>query len=206
MHVGERPSHSPEEALRAKVKDEIRYRMRQIRRAIPQSARAERCARIHAALFASHEWAQANTVMLFASMRAEVDTFTMEARARSEGKTIACPRMTEDLSELDPRIWEPGVVPVEQGRMAPEPPVDAPRIDARTIDLIIVPAVAMDERGARIGYGRGFYDRFLARNPHAKRVAVAFDFQLIAEVPETEGDERVDVLITDARTIRCART
>ena len=188
------------------MKDEIRYRMRQVRRAIPEAARAERCARIHASLFATDAWKASKTVMLFASMRAEVDTFTMEARARSEGKTIACPRMTEDLSELDPRVWEPGIVPVEQGRMAPEPPANAPSIDPLSIDLIIVPCVAMDERGARIGYGRGFYDRFLARTPQAHRIAVAFDFQLIAEVPETEGDVRVDMLITDARVLHCTRT
>lgn len=195
------PSGAPEEALRAKVKSEIRYRLRQVRKALPAEARAERSARIHEHLFARPEWQRARCVLLYASMRAEVDTAPMERRARAEGKVVACPRMNDDVTELDPRIWEPGVVPEPRGRLAPEPPADAPPCPLDDIDLVVVPAVALDPRGARIGYGRGLYDRLLARMPHAARVAVAFDFQLVAEVPETEGDERVHVVVTDQRVL-----
>jgi 5-formyltetrahydrofolate cyclo-ligase len=193
-----------EEALRRKVKDEIRQRMRQVRKALPAAAREERSARIHAALFARDEWKRAEVVMLFASMRTEVDTRGMERRARAEGKTVLCPRLSEDQQEIEPRVWEEGVAPFEQGRLAPEPPPDAPAFDPARIDLVVVPALAVDPRGARIGYGKGFYDRLLARLP-ARRVAVAFDFQLIAEVPETAGDQRVDVILTDARALDIER-
>jgi 5-formyltetrahydrofolate cyclo-ligase len=194
------PSRAPEEALRAKVKSEIRYRLRQVRKALPAEARAERSARIHERLFARPEWQRARCVLLFASMRAEVDTGPMERRAREEGKRVACPRMNDDLTALDVRVWEPGVVPYAQGRLAPEPPPDAPVCPLETIDLVVVPAVALDPRGARIGYGAGLYDRLLPLLPHAARVAVAFDFQLVAEVPETEGDQRVHVVVTDQQT------
>jgi 5-formyltetrahydrofolate cyclo-ligase len=193
-------SRAPEDALRRKVKDEIRFRMRQVRKALPAAVRADRAARIHATLFAREEWKRAKVVMLFASMRTEVDTLEMERRARAEGKTVVCPRMSEDRTELDPRVWVEGVVPYEQGRLAPEPPPDAPSFDPADIDLVVVPALALDPNGARIGYGKGFYDRFLARTP-ARRIAVAFDFQLIAEVPETEGDQRVHTIVTDQRVI-----
>lgn len=196
-------SRAPEEQLRRKVKDEIRYRMRQVRKAIPAASRAERSARIHTALFARPEWNDARTVLLFASMRTEVDTGPIERRARSEGKIVAAPRMNEDMTDLDPRVWDDGVAPYEQGRLAPEPPPDAPRMDVATIDLVVVPALALSPEGARIGYGKGFYDRLLATIPRARRVAVAFDFQLIAEVPETPGDERVHVIVTDQRVIDC---
>lgn len=199
--MNEYPSRAPEEALRAKVKAEIRFRMRQVRKALPAEARAERSARIHERLFARPEWREAKVVLLFASMRAEVDTAAMEQRARAEGKVVACPRMNDDITELDVRVWEPGVVPVPQGRLAPEPPPDAPVCPLETIDLVVVPAIALDERGARIGYGAGLYDRLLPRLPRAARVAVAFDFQLVAEVPETEGDQRVGVILTDQRTL-----
>lgn len=196
-------SRAPEELLRRKVKDEIRHRMRQVRKALPAAARAERCARIHATLFARDEWRDARTVMLFASMRTEVDTGPMERRARSEGKIVVAPRMNEDMTDLDVRVWEDGVVPYEQGRLAPEPPPDAPSVDVQTIDLVVVPALALSPDGARIGYGKGFYDRLLATIPRARRIAVAFDFQLIAEVPETPGDERVHTIVTDQRTLEC---
>lgn len=191
------PSRAPEELLRAKVKDEIRFRMRQVRKALPASARAARSARIHETLFALPEWVSAKTVLLFASMRTEVDTGPLERRARLEGKRVACPRMTEGAADLDPRLWEDGVAPYEQGRLAPEPPPDAPPCPLAEIDLVLVPALALDPRGARIGYGRGLYDRLLTRMPRARRVAVAFDFQIIAEVPETAGDERVHLIVTD---------
>lgn len=194
-----------DDALRAQVKNELRFRMRQTRKALPAGARAERCARIHERLFELDAWKRASCVFLFASMRAEVDTSAIEAEARRSGKQVGCPRMTEDLRDLDARVWEPGVVPEEQGRMAPEPPPDAPVLAIEAIDLVVVPAVALDERGARIGYGRGLYDRFLARVPLAERVAVAFDFQLLAEVPETSGDERVDTIVTDVRVLHPRR-
>lgn len=193
-----------DEPLRRAVKQELRTRMRQVRKALPAAVRAERAARIHETLFARPEWQSASTVMLFASMRTEVDTTAMERRARLEGKVVLAPRMTDDMSELDPRVWEDGVAPYEQGRLAPEPPPTAPRVALETIDLVVVPALALDPSGARIGYGKGFYDRLLARLPRARTIAVAFDFQLVAEVPETEGDRRVHAIVTDRRSLECA--
>ena len=72
--------------------------------------------------------------------------------------------------------------------------------------MIVVPALAVDPRGHRIGYGAGYYDRTLPRfAPPAVRRAVAFDFQLVAEVPSTEGDVAVDWIVTDARALRAER-
>ena len=102
---------------------------------------------------------------------------------------------------LEIRAWDEGVEPVESGRMVREPPASAPLLDPAEIDLVIVPALALDPRGARIGYGAGLYDGLLPRMTRALRVGVAFDFQLIAEIPETEGDERVHLVVTDTRVL-----
>ena len=64
-----------------------------------------------------------------------------------------------------------------------------------------MPALAFDVRGHRIGYGHGYYDRLLPRLPRALNVAVGYDFQLVSELPDTEGDIAVDWLVTDARTL-----
>ena len=72
------------------------------------------------------------------------------------------------------------------------------------IDVIVVPALAVDPRGQRIGYGAGHYDRALALHaPWSTGVAVAFDFQLIADTPQTDGDVAVTWVVTDARTLKC---
>lgn len=193
-------SGADDDALRRRVKVELRQRMRAVRRALPAEARAARSARIWERVLARDEWARARTVMLFLSMPTEVDTREAERAARAAGKRVVAPRMVD--GEIDVRAWDEGMVPVETGSMrVPEPPEDAARVEAGEVDLVIVPALALDERGARIGYGAGLYDRLLPRLVRAARIGIAFDFQLIAEVPETEGDQRVGVVITDERAI-----
>jgi 5-formyltetrahydrofolate cyclo-ligase len=93
----------------------------------------------------------------------------------------------------------------ERGHGFPEPRADAPRAEADAIDLVIVPGLAFDPRGHRIGYGAGFYDRFLAplSRPsgaaHARAVGVCFDFQVLAEAPTSPEDVAVAVVVTDKR-------
>lgn len=192
---------SPEEdALRRRVKAELRQRMRAVRRALPDQARAERSARIWAQVFARPEWQGARTVMLFMSMRTEVDTRAASVASWAAGKRVASPRMTEEGLEI--REWREADMPVETGSMrVPEPPEDAPLIAPSEVDLVIVPALVLDERGARIGYGAGLYDRLLPSLTRAVRVGVIFDFQLMSEVPETVGDERVHIVVSDKRLI-----
>jgi 5-formyltetrahydrofolate cyclo-ligase len=142
--------------------------------------------------------------MVFLSMRREVETAPLIAVARAEGKRVVAPRMTERGLEI--RAHEEGVPPIESGSMrVPEPPESAALVDPSEVDLVLVPALALDEQGARIGYGAGLYDGLLPRlSPRARSIGVAFDFQLISEVPETPGDQRVQVVITDQRTIEVA--
>lgn len=70
-----------------------------------------------------------------------------------------------------------------------------------TVDLIITPLLAADERGNRLGYGGGYYDRFFKKHPKAKRVGYAFDFQIINEVPTETFDEKLDCIVTDKRIV-----
>lgn len=195
------PAADPaEDELRRKVKAELRTRMRGVRKALGPDARAARSAKITERVLGRPEWASARTVMLFVSMPLEVDTSALERAARAAGKRIAAPRMSE--TGLDVHEWEEGASVVEIGRMkVPEPPPTAPAIDPAEVDLVIVPALALDDRGARIGYGAGLYDRLLPRLTRARRIGVCFDFQRIAEVPETPGDERVHAVVTDEREI-----
>src|SRR6185369_13454200 len=88
----------------------------------------------------------------------------------------------------------------ERGLGFREPAADAP--EAEALDVIVVPALQIDARGHRLGYGAGFYDRTLPRfAPPARTIGVAFGFQLVPEVPITEGDVAVDLIVTDDRTL-----
>jgi 5-formyltetrahydrofolate cyclo-ligase len=86
----------------------------------------------------------------------------------------------------------------------PEPVEACERVGPEAVDLVIVPGVAFDVRSGRLGYGGGFYDRFLA-SCRAPRIAVAFSMQIVDGVPCDEHDLPVDVVVTETGEIRSSR-
>lgn len=201
----ERPSPAEEALLRARIKQEIRTRRLAVRKALPREARWQRSEAICERLTALPEWSAAGTVLAFVSMRTEVQTAPAVERAWAEGKRVATTRMNPTFDDVELRTWCHGDELEESGMMFMQPLSTTPVVPEDEVDLVIVPALAVDARGHRIGFGKGFYDRLLPRLARAVRVAVVFDFEIIAEVPERAGDERVDVIVTDAQLIRTGR-
>ncbi|HXF36758.1 MAG TPA: 5-formyltetrahydrofolate cyclo-ligase, partial [Actinomycetota bacterium] len=79
-------------------------------------------------------------------------------------------------------------------------------LSPQELDAVVVPGLAFDRRGYRVGYGGGFFDRFLPRTrPDAFRVGICFHLQLVEEVPHGAGDEPVDAVVTEREVIRCRR-
>jgi 5-formyltetrahydrofolate cyclo-ligase len=202
-HHGFIPS-SQEEMLRARVKAELRKRMRGLRRAMPASACAERSARIVERLATLEPVARARAVALFQPLedRHEVDLRPLGARLLEQGVRVAYPAAEPETRALTfrfvarPEDLELGAFGII------EPTARCPQATPDDLDAIVVPALAVDPRGHRIGYGAGFYDRALPRfAPPAVAVVVAFDFQLLAEVPETPLDFASSWIVTDARTL-----
>lgn len=193
---------SPDDQLRDGMKAEIRQRRRSVRRAMPHEARLARSSAICRRIIELPEWESARTVLAFVSMRTEVQTQEAVEAARAAGKRVAAPRMAPDFTDLEVVEWRAEDTLEESGQMFLQPPPSAPYVPYDEIDLVIVPALAADERGYRIGYGKGYYDRLLPKLPRALRAAVIFDFELVAEVPERPYDAPVDVVVTDARTLR----
>ncbi|MFO0669178.1 MAG: 5-formyltetrahydrofolate cyclo-ligase [Polyangiaceae bacterium] len=194
---------SPEEDfIRRKVKAELRKRMRGVRKAAPIEACLERSKKIVAALLAEPAVASARAVALFWPIeeRHEVDLRGLDASLRARGAQLFYPALDPETRVMTFRRVDDVAVLAEAGFGFAEPPLDAP--EATTLDVIVVPALAVDDRGHRLGYGAGFYDRTLPRFcPPAKAIVVAFDYQLIAEVPITEGDVATDLVVTDARVL-----
>ncbi len=103
---------------------------------------------------------------------------------RVEGKNLACKKVTS-IGQL--REGNYGIL---------EPPENLPNISPDQIDLVLLPALAIDKSGNRLGFGGGYYDRFLPLTS-AKRIAVVFDFQMVDELPAEKHDEEVDMVITE---------
>jgi 5-formyltetrahydrofolate cyclo-ligase len=202
-HHGFIPS-SAEDALRRRVKVELRKRMRGLRKALPATACARRSERIVERLAGLESIVRAKAVALFWPIEArhEVDLRPLDELLRTRGTRVAYPavepgtgimefRFVEDIASMPPHAF---------GHR--EPALHDTRAVPGQIDVIVVPALAVDPRGHRIGYGAGHYDRALPLHvPPGTSVAVAFDFQLVAEVPHTEGDVAVAWTVTDARTL-----
>jgi len=120
--------------------------------------------------------------------------------AWAAGKRVALPRVVGD--ELQLHLVDSETTLVEGAFTVPEPPATAAIVQPGDVDVALVPALAVDPRGYRIGYGGGYYDKLIPRLQRACTCAVAYDFQLIAEVPELPFDVAVDVVVTDERVIR----
>ena len=193
---------APEEFLRVKVKAELRKRLRGVRKAMPIEAALERSSKIIATLEAHPAVIAAKSVALFwpIEARKEVDLRPFDASLRKRGVRIAYPAIDPETDVMTFRFVDDPASLEEQGYGFAEPPPDAHH--ATELDVVIVPAVAVDPSGHRIGYGAGYYDRTLPKYaPPAVSIAVAYDWQLVAEVPATEHDVRAAFVVTDTRSI-----
>ncbi len=188
--------------LRVAVKRELRKRMRGVRATLPAATVASWSALVAGRLATLPSFSGARLVAFFWPIegRNEVDLRPLIEQARARGQRVAFPATAADGAEICLRELLPGASLAPGPLGFDEPPADAPLADP--VDLVVVPALAVDPRGHRIGYGRGYYDRLLARMAGVASVAVAFDFQLVIEVPATEGDVPVGEVVTDRRSFR----
>jgi len=203
---GAGPPHShalaAEEEIRFKVKAELRKRLRGVRNTAPLEACGERSAKIVSALDAHPAMKHAKSVALFWPIieRHEVDLRPLDATLRARGVRVAYPAIDQDSGVMTFRFVDDIATLEDAGYGFAEPPKEAP--DATALDVIVVPALAVDPTGHRIGYGAGFYDRALPSvAPPGVAIAVAYDYQLVAEIPFTPGDVQVAWVVTDTRVL-----
>jgi len=173
--------------------------MRPVRKALPKEARVARAEKIAARLEALDVWSDASSVAGFVPIHGEVNLGPLLARAHAEGKTVALPRVDLEAQRIVLHAQDPKAPLVPGAFGIPEPSPDAPVVP--NVDLVLVPALAFDPRGHRVGYGKGFYDQLLPTLEGAYRCGVGYDFQLVAEVPNTAHDVALDAIVTDARTL-----
>ncbi len=196
-----REGGGPSPAALREAKRALRRRIRDLRDALPASERATRSRTIADRVLGLPELAGARTVMAFASFGSEVDTGPILEGLAARGVRLALPRIRD--GEIVPVAFRPGerLEPAALG--VPEPAEGGP-LPEEAIDVVITPGVAFDRRGYRVGYGGGFYDRFLRRvRPEVPRVGIAFGLQVVEAVPHGERDERVDLVVTEDGVIRC---
>jgi len=189
-----------------RAKTELRKRLRGLRNTTPASACDARSQRIVERLLALDALKRATRVALFWPIvaRHEVDLRPLDEALRARGARVAYPAIDPETNAMTFR-FVPAVADLEvQGYGFAEPAADAE--EATALDAVLVPALALDSRGHRLGYGAGYYDRTLPRFcPPAVSIGVAYDFQLLVELPVTEGDVPCDWIVTDTRVLAAER-
>lgn len=186
-----------------RAKREVRRRVLAAREAMPAPDRALRSCAVAELTLALPEVIRARTLMAFWSFGSELDTAPLLTGLHDRGVALVLPRIVD--GELEPRSYRPGDAMTATTFGAFEPAQGAP-IDPREIDVIAVPAVAFDREGSRVGYGGGFYDRFLSRTrSDAVRIGIAFGCQLLPpgeSLPSAGFDLRVDIVVTETGVLR----
>jgi 5-formyltetrahydrofolate cyclo-ligase len=184
---------------KAQAREEIRRRLD----GLTDAARRTASERIRGHLAALPEFQQARTVLLFAAIDDEADTWPILADALATGKTLALPKIDRKRRMVDARVvydLEDDLAPGIFGIMQPQRGEIVP---PAAIDFILVPARGFDGAGNRLGRGGGYYDRYLAQpGLHAALCGVGFAAQVLDGLPHTPRDLPVHLLVTEEGVLR----
>jgi 5-formyltetrahydrofolate cyclo-ligase len=193
-------------ALR-EAKRALRDRILAARDALPASTRAEESVEIARRIADLASFRSAGCVVLTLPFRSEWNTRTLLDDALARGATVALPRVNEATRMIELHRVRDALADIATGyRGIPEPLPSLPRVQPAEADWILVPGVAFDMRGRRLGYGGGYYDRLLPLlPPRASRIAGAFDLQLVdSGIPAAPHDVAVNAIATPTRLVATA--
>lgn len=187
----------------SREKDELRVKYTEIRNSIPSGTQVLKSVAIWKYFFDLEEYKNAKTVMIYSDIRSEVKTNVFAERIISDGKRVVFP-VTDlekgilspyeitDISQLKVQaygIMEPSLKLISKGDIKP--------VSKDEIDIVMIPGIVFDMFGDRIGYGGGYYDKFL-ENFKGLKIGVAYSECICYSIPAEENDIRVDMLITEA--------
>lgn len=173
-------------------KRELRAMIRQKKRAMSAEQIAEKSRQLGALFANSEAYRQAKTIYGYLPYNQEVRTVPMLEQALADGKRVAVPKVYGNEMRF---IYLTDLTQVEKGYSGiPEPIADEPVADDETA-LVLMPGLAFDLSGNRMGYGGGFYDRFLAQEPDHPTVALCYDFQVLEHLETQEHDIPVDLVL-----------
>lgn len=187
------------------ARESLRKRILKRRNREPEDLRRKKSRKIKKRLFSLEEFKKAHTILFYYSKGSEVETREMMEEALLQRKRVLLPKVKGReiyLGEIKDLKKD-----VEKGSFGILEPKETPkRATPKGIDLVILPGIAFDLEGGRIGYGLGYYDRFLKRLPKkVSFIALAYDFQIVNSLPGERYDRRVGKVITETRILQPQR-
>ena len=173
-------------------KKTLRSQIRQQKRAMTQAQIEEKSAALAQKFFASKLYREADTIYGYLPYNQEVRTVPMLEQALLDGKRVAVPKVYGEEMRF---IFMSDLTKVEKGYAGiPEPGCDEP-VAEDPAALVLMPGLAFDPQGHRIGYGGGFYDKFLEQEPNHPTLALCYDFQMLPALETEEHDIPVDCVL-----------
>lgn len=173
-------------------KQELRRTIRERKRAMTEEEIVERSNALAEKFYNTPAYQAASTIYGYLPYNQEVRTVPMLQRALDDGKRVAVPKVYGDEMRF---IYLEDLTQVSKGYAGiPEPIADAPVAEDKQA-LVLMPGLAFDPQGHRIGYGGGFYDKFLAKEPHHPTLALCYEFQMQAHLDTEEFDIPVDTVL-----------
>ncbi len=185
-------------------KSEIRRSTVARRDALSKKQRAEKSAAIMSRLFEFANFLESKIVLFYLSHKSEVDTEPMIHKALALEKIIALPLIDGEKREIIPLKIDNLDRDTQPGYRGIREPIyqRCKQIPVQQVNLAIIPGIAFDERGGRIGYGTGFYDRFIPNlDITTRKVALAFECQIVPQIPMEPHDRYTDIIITEDRIV-----
>ena len=191
------------------TKDQIRNDMKKQRSSLSKAEHEDKSRLIQKQLFETEAYLHCGSLLTYVSFGDEADTRELILRAFADHKKVYVPRVDKKEMEFYEIHSLDGLILSKFGILEPKPdsngifPAPAAVQNHTGDNLMILPGLAFDFSGNRIGYGGGYYDRYLSRYAGTRfvKIAIAFDFQLRDHIPADESDVKVDYIITPARVL-----
>ncbi len=169
------------------------------RKSRPSQICADSSSEIQRRFMCSDLFRDARCLALYSAIHNEVSTDEIVEQVLGSEKTLVFPRVRGEDLEF---VLIESTADLVPGAFGVKEPKGCNLVPVEKIDLVVVPGVAFDQRGHRLGYGRGYYDRALARcRRQCMKVGFAYDSQLVEELPAAHYDETLSVLITESQTL-----
>ena len=179
------------------TKKELRRQIKQLKGMTPDAVKRVEADMVFNTIEKMPVWQQAQHILCYWSLPDELPTHEAVNQWLADGKNIYLPRVVGDDLEIVPYLGAESLDDNNQFHIG-EPVGEA--VDPSCLELIIVPAVALDRKGNRLGRGKGFYDRLLSTTS-SPTIGVACDFQLVDEVPVEPHDRPLDCVVTSDEVI-----
>lgn len=184
-------------------KQQLRIKYKALRDTLAKSEIESMSARIAENLFTLPAFGQPGAVMCYSSFGSEVATHKLMRKLLQQGRTVALP-VTQQRTNVMCAVQIHSLESLTRGSFGIfEPSSNTKALPPNSIGVVLLPGLVFGRDGYRIGYGKGYYDKFLTSCPSAKRIALAYDLQVQERIPHESHDLAAHYIVTPKEVICC---